>query len=198
MRVERVRERIHEGLEHVVALDLIHALQEPLVAFLQDLVGLFPRLLRQCEIQSVVLYAQTPYFVELLAGGGPGQLAAVELVFLVDIERGLGFQLGQREGQALTHPGAIDVEHLEHGVERLVTRPHEVIELISILLEILEVALQEIKAVAIERFDVTVEHARGQIVVDGQMVVVRLLDELRDELADLFVPQIRREDVIFL
>ena len=56
-----------------------------------------------------------------------------------------------------------------------------VVELVAVLLEFLDVARQEVAAVAVERLDVAVEHQRGHRVVDRGLPVVGALEHAADE-----------------
>jgi hypothetical protein len=58
---------------------------------------------------------------------------------------------------------------------------------VPIRLERVHVTLEQIHAIAVQRFDVPLQYQGGQLVVDGRMLIVGLLHELRDQLADLLV-----------
>ena len=187
-------ERVHEAFEDVVTIDLIHPPQEPAIAIGQNLAGLVPGLFVEYVAQCVVLHALSPDRVELLAAGRPRLFAAIELVVLIDREVRLGFEDHESVFEALANTRAIHLEHFVDRVERLAL--DHVVELVPVALEVLDVAREQVHAIAIERLDIAVEHVRGQIVVDGDVIVVRLLDELSDQLTDVLVPLFGLEQIV--
>ncbi len=92
VRVEDMRERIHEHFEDVVAGDLLGALDHALVALLQDVLGLRPGLVGEHQGHGVVLHATAPDVVQFFGGLGPRRLGAVELERLIDGEVRLGLE----------------------------------------------------------------------------------------------------------
>ena len=72
--------------------------------------------------------------------------------------------------------------------------PDNVVQLVSVTLESVDIAGQEIHAVVIQRLDVAIEYGGGQIVVDRGVAIVRLLDELGHHHADLLVTLARSQD----
>ena len=89
MRIERQHERVHERLEHILGLALIHALRDVLVALAQHVRDLGPLLARDDERQRVVLHALAPQLVHLRGVRGPRLFLAVEVEGFLDVEVGL-------------------------------------------------------------------------------------------------------------
>jgi hypothetical protein len=96
VRIEDVRERVHEVLEHVVARDLVRALEHALVALAQHVARVVPLLVGEPQRHDVVLDALAPELVELGARFRPRRVLAVELEVLVDREIGLVLELRER------------------------------------------------------------------------------------------------------
>jgi hypothetical protein len=70
-----------------------------------------------------------------------------------------------------------------------------IVELVSEFPERLDVTLEQVHAIAVQRFDVILEYLRGEFVVYGGVAIVRSLDEVANELADLFVPGFRLQNL---
>jgi hypothetical protein len=96
VRIEDVRERVHEVLEHVVRSDLLAALQHALVALAQHVLRLGPRLVGEHQRHGVVLDALSPELIELRTIRRPGRVLAVELESFFDREIRLDFEQRQR------------------------------------------------------------------------------------------------------
>ena len=58
-----IQQATDEGLEDIIALDLVHAFQESRISLVQYLAGIFPIFLRQGQIQCVVFHSLTPDFI---------------------------------------------------------------------------------------------------------------------------------------
>ena len=194
MRIQRMREGVHERFEHVVALELVHPLEEPGVTLLQNLPGIFPGLVRQGQIDDVVLHPLPPERVEFGRRLRPRRVAPVELVLLVHCEVRLFVELLQCELESLPDTRPVNSEHVEYRVERLAA--DDVIELCPVLVEVVDVARQQIHPVVIQRIDVTVQDLRRQRVVHRYMQVVRLLYELGHEFGDLLVSGLRHQAIV--
>ena len=106
-----MRVGVHEGFEHVIALDLVDALQHLFIAAAQDVSSLVPGLAGEDQAQAVVLDPLAPEFVQLLGSGRPGHLRAVKDVELVDSKIGFLVQQAQRVIETLPRPlyvGGVD------------------------------------------------------------------------------------------
>ena len=191
VRIEHVRERVHEHFEDVVARDLLGALEHALVALLQDVARLRPGLLGEHQRQRVVLDALAPDLVQLLGRLGPRRLGAVELERLVDGEIRLGLQQLQRVRDALAVAHLEAIEDREHRLE--LPGDDGVVELVAEALELGDVAGEEVAAPAVELLDEAVQHQRGDRIVDRRLAVVRALDDVADQLADAALALGRRE-----
>lgn len=186
MRVVDVRVRVHEVLEHVVARDLVDALQHALVALLEHVARVGPRLVGEHQRQRVVLDPPAPEVVLVGLRREPRRLGAVEGEVLVEREVGLGLEVGDgaldRRAVALLearedHERGIDVA----GADRLA-------ELEAEALELGDVGREEVAAARVERLDVAVEDLRGHLLVEHRLAVVRALDDLAHEARHLAVP----------
>ena len=182
VRVEHVRERVHEILEHVVGGDLLAALGGALVALGQHVAGFFPGLVGEHQRDRVVLDALAPQLVELLAVLRPGRLAPVELETLV--EREIGFLL--QHGERVLHPlAAAQLEAVEDREGRLQpSAADRVVQLIAVALELGDVGGEEIAPRPVQRLEVAVEHQRGDGIVDRRLAVVRALEHAAHEPGD--------------
>ena len=186
VRVEDVRERVHEDLEHVVGRDLLAALGGALVTLLQHLARLGPGLVGQHQRDGVVLHALAPQLVELGAVLRPRRLAPVELEALVEREVGLLVEHGERELHALPAALLVAVEDLEGRLE--LAFEDRVVEFVAVALEFLDVGGGEVAAQAVERLEVAVEHQGRHGVVHGRLAVVRALEHAAHEPGDPRVP----------
>jgi hypothetical protein len=144
MRVEHVRKRVHEHFEDVVARDLLGALENALVAFLQDVAGFRPGLLGEHQRHGVVLDALAPDLVQLLGALGPRRLGAIELERFLDGEIRLGLQQLLRVVDALAVADLEAVEHREHRLE--LTGDDGIVQLVTVVLELGDVAGEEVAA----------------------------------------------------
>ncbi len=185
VRIEHVRERVHEILEDVVRGDLLAALEHALVALAQDVARFGPGLVRQHQRERVVLDALAPELVELVAARRPRRVLAVELEALLDREVGLVVEQRERVLDALA------VALLEAVVdrERRLDPPgrDRIVELVAIALEVGDVAREKVAARSVERFEVAIEHQRGHRVVDRGLPVMRALEHAADETGHLAV-----------
>ncbi len=188
MRIERVRERVHESLEHVIALDLVHAFEITAIALLQDFARVVPGLIGQREVEDVVLDPLSPYLVEFGRRHGPRRFGSVELVLLVDSEIGFDFELLECEPESFAHARTIDREDIENGIERPI--PDHVVEVEAELFEVRDIAVEQVHPVAVEFLDIAIHDLRREFVINRDVQVVRLLDELGYELADILVPRV--------
>ena len=192
VRVEHVRERVHEILEHVVGRDLFGALGNALVALFQDVVRFGPGLVGEHQRQRVVLDALAPEFVQLVGRGGPRRVLAIELE---PLRRRL------KSGSVSTHLERIShaltialLESIENGERRLeLARRDRVVEFVAVLLELRDVAGQEVAAHAIERFEIAIEHQGRHRIVDRRLPVMGALEHRADEARDFGVTLGRTE-----
>ena len=191
VRVEHVRERVHEHFEDVVARDLLGALENALVALLQDVARFRPGLLGEHQRQRIVLDALAPDLVQLFGRLGPRRLLAVELERLVDGVVRLRLQQLQGVADALAVADLEAVEHREHRLE--LPGDDGVVQLVAEVLELGDVAGEEVAAPAVQLLDEAVQHQRGNRIVDRRLAVVRALDDVADELADAALALGRRE-----
>ena len=83
------------------------------------------------------------------------------------------------------------VEDREHRLE--LPGDDGVVQLIAEVLELGDVAGEEVAAPAVELLDEAVQHQRGDRIVDRRLAVVRALDDVADELADAALALGRRE-----
>ena len=178
VRVEGAGVAVEVGLEDLLGLDLVDALEHPLVARAQRVAGLGPGLAGERQRQRVVLDALAPDLVQLLLGDGPGRALAVELVGL--LHREVGLLLEQRE--RMLHPLAVALlVAREHGVGGLaVAGADHVVEAHAPLVELGDVAGEEVGALAVHRLEELVHHARRHRIVDADATVVRVLQDAAD------------------
>ncbi len=167
------------------------ALGDALVALLQDVARFGPGLVGEHQRERVVLDALAPQLVEFGGVLGPGRVLAVELEALVDREVRFLLERREREGHALAVALLEAVEDGEGGVE--LAGRDRVVELVAVLLELGDVAREEIAARAVERLEVAVEHQRGHRVVDRRLAVMRPLEHAADQPGHLGLPLGRRE-----
>jgi hypothetical protein len=181
-----MRVRIHEVLEHIVARDLVDALQYALVALLEHVARFRPGLVRQHQRQRVVLDPPPPQVVLAGLGGEPRRLGAVEGEGLVEVEVRFRVEVGDR---ALDRgPVAFLEAREDHECGIDVAGADRLAELEAEPLEVGNVALQEVAAARVQRLDVAVEHLRGHLLVEHRLAVVRALDHLADQSRHLAVP----------
>ena len=103
-------------------------------------------------------------------GDRPGSLLAVELESLLDGEVGLALECLHRKGHALAVTLLEAVVDRERRVEPALG--DRVVELVAVALEFVDVGLQEVAAVAVERLHVAVEDDRRDRVVDRRLPVM--------------------------
>ena len=60
MGIQRMRECIHEGLEDIVTLDLIHSFQETQITLLEDRLCFFPALVGKRQAEGVIFDTLLP------------------------------------------------------------------------------------------------------------------------------------------
>ena len=106
-------------------------------------------------------------------------MLAVEIEGLVQREVGLLLQGLECKGHALAVAGLEAVVDGERGVE--LAGGNRVVELVAVALEFRDVAREEITPVTVERLDVSVEHQRGNRVVDRRLPVVGALEHTADQ-----------------
>ena len=178
VRVEGARVGVHQVLEHVLAAHLVDALEHALVALAQDVGRLRPALAGEHEREGVVLDALPPQLVHARLIGDPVRLAAVELEGLVQRPVRLGAKQRDRMVDALA------VALLEAGEDH-VGRIHRagadhVVELEAVGVELVDVALQEVAALAVEELQVALVDDLGHLVIEGGAAVVLLLEDAAD------------------
>jgi hypothetical protein len=108
---------VDEGLEDLVAVELVNAPAESLVAPAQEVPDLVVRLLGQPQAQPVILDPLAPDLIELGLGLRPLRVLPVELVALLLAEVELPVEDGEGIGHAFVHPLAVDAKELEGGFE---------------------------------------------------------------------------------
>ena len=183
MRIERQHEGVHERLEHVLGLALIHALRDVLVALAQDVGDLGPLLAGDDERQRVVLHALAPQLVHLRGVRRPGLLLAVEVEGFVDVEVRLLLQQLDRVVHALA--AALLKAAEDHECRLHVARLDGVVELVAVLLELRDVARVEIAAAAVDGVEVAVEDQAREMVVERRAPVVLAGDDVAHAARDV-------------
>ena len=164
VRVEGACIGVHQVFEGFVSCYLIDALQNAVVALVENRHRLGPFLAGEQQRQRVVFYALAPQFIHFCYGAEPRRLLAIKFKTLV--RRPVGFGIQQFDG--IMHPFAIAHLHTgEHRIGRVdIAGADHVVELQPLRLELGNVAGQKVAALTIECIEVAREHLRRKIVVD--------------------------------
>ena len=156
MRVKRFGESIHIGLKYIFALGLFDGFFITPVAFEQSLDNFIIFFFGQLHGQSFIFEAFAPYLIQLGRCFCPGRLRAIGLVdfILLKIEWLLNtfFYISKAFFEALLK-GVVNL--ISH---RKIPFTHIVVQLITVALKQINVRLQKIAAVVIQRFNIAVEH----------------------------------------
>jgi hypothetical protein len=180
MRLDRAGIGVDEALEQVLGVDLAHPLLEIVVAALERGADRGHLLAGELEPQHVVLDPLAPQLVEFGRTGRPRGVLAVEGIALVDGEIELGREQFARLRAALAHALHVDVEDVERRLQPTIAQ--RIVETGAVAGETVDVALQEERAVGVERFDVAVEDLGRERVVErrGLVVEAAVAEQLRD------------------
>ncbi len=183
MRIERQHEGVHERLEHIVRLALIHALGHVLVALAQDVDDFGPLLARDDKRERVVLDPLAPQFVHLRRVGGPGFFLAVEIERLVDVE--IRFLAQQVDGIGHALAAALLVAAEDHESRFDIAGLDGIVEFVAIALELGDVAGVEVASGAVDRVEVAVEDQAGKMIVERRAAIVLARDDVRHAARDV-------------
>ncbi len=183
MRIQGQHEGVHERLEHIVGLALIHALRHMLVALAQDIGRLGPLLAGGDQRQCVVLDALAPQLVHLRGVRRPGFLFAVEIERLVDVEVRLLVQQLDGIGHALAAALLVAAEDHERRLD--VAGLDGIVEFVAVALELGDVAGVEIAAAAVDGVQIAVEDQAGEMIVERRPAVVLVGDDVGDPARDV-------------
>jgi hypothetical protein len=74
--------------------------------------------------------------------------------------------------------------------------PDDVVELVAVILEKLDVALEQVHPVAVQRLYVPVHYTGRQFVIDGDMRIMGLLNKFGDQFSNALVPRVRAQPVV--
>ena len=184
--IEAHRHRGEEHFEQFVVARLVPAAGDALVALVETLERLVGRgfVVGRLE-KEVVLHALAPAFVGLFLGLEPSHLLGVafhrfvdgEVVRLVDQLLGDGGPFGDALEEEIEDPlGEGDVARL-----------NRVVDLGAFRSEPVDVALIEVELHRIERLEVHLQGALGDVVVDPKLGHVALVDQRTDEDRDVFL-----------
>ena len=147
VRVVDVRIGVHKVFEHVVVRYLLDALEDALVALLQHVARLGPGLVGEHQRQGVVLDALAPQVVEFCLRLDPRRLGAIVGEDLVQTEVRLVFEFSDGPADfgavALLEAG----EDREGGID--IAGADRFAELVAVLLQLGDVAGQEVAAAAV-------------------------------------------------
>src|SRR6185312_2464588 len=171
------RVRVHEGLEHILTVELVHTVEVVLVAARQRLADLRVILARELQADPVVLHASLPQLVERGGIRGPRRLVAVERVGVVGV--GIEALLQQRQRVRGTFARALFVQVEDRERDRHVAVPDRVIELGAVRRELVEVLLREEQLAAIERLEIGVEDLLRHRIVERQSFVLEARQQAR-------------------
>ena len=130
----------------------------------------------ELQAKPVVFNALTPQIVELGLRFRPRRfLALIDVAFVLgEIE--ILLQLLARIRGALGDALFVQVEHGEGQGEIL---PHDVVaEFVAVDLELVDVGLREEQTVGVKRIEVTVEHLRGHLRVEGFGLVMEMGEDV--------------------
>ena len=181
--IEAGRDSVHVELEHVAALVLGGTPQAALVALDQRLASIIQILAGQMQLQQLVLDPLAPEIVQLGPGLGPAARLGLEFQALVDLEAQLALQLCLEPGGALGQPLQVDVEDRVGRFE--FARFQVIVQAVTVALEALDIAGQEIAAIVVQRIQVGVEDIAGLDVVQWFLAVVVVGQQVGDGLVQL-------------
>ena len=159
VRVDRAGVGVQVGLEHVLALELLHRGGDVGVALVQrgaDVLGL---LAGQLQAQPVVHHRLAPQVVQLRRGG-PRRVLAVVLEALVAVEIEILLEQAARVADALEHALLVHREYLVGRVELAVAQVRADLRLERG--EALHVGGGEILLAAVQRLQIALEHVGRQ------------------------------------
>ncbi len=185
MRIQGQHVGIHERLEHILRLALIHALLDVFVAFAQHVHDVRPLFARDHERQGVILDALAPQLVHLRGVRRPRFFLTIEVEGFVDVE----VRFLREQFDRVIHALAVTLlEAAEDHEGRLhVARLDRVVELVAIFLEFGDVARIKIAAAAVDGVEIAVEDQTGEAVVERGPAVVFARHDVGDPARDVIL-----------
>ena len=189
--LDRHRVRVHERLESVGAGDLAQAPGGAVVALVEDLHDRAVVLAGQLEPQPVVLDALAPEVERIGLGRGPGLVLAVDRHRFVALEIETLVQHAAGMGPPLGRAALVQVEDLEGHAQ--VLGEDRVVEQGAVDLQAIDVGLQEVELLGVERLQVLVEGLARQRVVERDGLVVVARQQFRRQVGRLGLADLRLE-----
>ncbi len=163
MRIDRTGIAVEEGLEHVLALDLVHGALVGGVALVQGRAYLGRLLAGQLQAQPVVHHRLAPQAVQFGFVARPRRFLAVVLPALVAGEVEILLQQRACVSNALADALAVHREDVVGGGQ--VAAPDRIAQLGAVGVEAGHVGLGEVLLAAVQRLEVAVKHLARQGVV---------------------------------
>src|SRR3546814_577243 len=170
MRLDRGGVGVEEGLEYILALDLLDALIEVGVTLVQSADDGVRLLVGQLQAQYVVLHVLVPNRVELLVVLRPRGVLAVDAIGFFAVEVEWLLEQAARIGHALADALNVDVEDVERWLQLAIA--DRVIQGGAIGREGVDIGLGKKQLLVVQRLEVVVENLRRQRVIERARLVV--------------------------
>jgi len=175
VRLDRHGIGVHEGLKHVFAGELMHAIQIVRIALVQGIADLGVVLAGDLQAQPVVLHTLAPDVVDLGFAVGPRRLLALVAIGFVLAEIETLLEQLACIGGALANTLLIQVEDgVRHRQILVVDR---VAELVALRGKAVDVDLGEEQAVDIQRIEITIKNLRRHLRIERLGLVMKAREE---------------------